>query len=113
MIARAFAIRPRVLLLDEPFGALDAVTRAALQDQLLCVWEVERRTVVMVTHDVDEALLLSDRVLVMSGAPRAVLRRDVAVPFPRPRDRNALLHQPSYHRLRADLIMLLTRDLAR
>src|SRR5207248_6502641 len=87
-IARAFAIQPRVLLLDEPFGALDAVTRAALQDQLLCVWEVERRTVVMVTHDVDEALLLSDRVLVMSSAPRAVVRQEVAVPFPRPRDRD-------------------------
>jgi nitrate ABC transporter ATP-binding subunit len=111
-IARAFAIRPRVLLLDEPFGALDAVTRAALQDQLLCVWEVERRTVVMVTHDVDEALLLSDRVLVMSGAPRAVVRRDITVPFPRPRDRSTLLQQTAYHRLRADLIMLLTHDLA-
>jgi len=111
-IARAFAIRPRVLLLDEPFGALDAVTRAALQDELLRVWEAERRTVVMVTHDVDEALLLSDRVVVMSGAPCAVLRRAVAIPFPRPRDRDALLRQAAYHGLRADMIMLLTHDLA-
>lgn len=109
-IARAFAIRPRVLLLDEPFGALDAVTRVALQDQLLTIWEGERRTVVMVTHDIDEALLLADRVVVLSCGPGAVVRRDVRVPFVRPRTREALLRNPMYHNLRAELLTVLITD---
>lgn len=84
-IARAFAIDPEVLLLDEPFGALDALTRRELQLQLLDIWEASRRTVLMVTHDVDEAILLSDRVLVMGNGPSATIIADIAVDLPRPR----------------------------
>lgn len=110
-IARAFAIQARVLLLDEPFGSLDAVTRLTLQEQLLRIWEAERRTVVMVTHDVDEGLLLADRVVVMSCGPGAVVRQDLTVPFARPRERTMLLRDPAYHALRTELLTLLTDDL--
>lgn len=84
-LARAFAIDPKIMLLDEPFGALDALTRRELQLQLLNIWEASRRTVVMVTHDVDEAILLSDRVLVMSRSPEATVIADINVDLPRPR----------------------------
>lgn len=84
-IARAFAVEPEILLLDEPFGALDALTRRELQLALLDLWESDRRTVVMVTHDVDEAILLSDRILVMSPSPDATIIADIAVDLPRPR----------------------------
>lgn len=84
-LARAFAIDSDILLLDEPFGALDALTRRQLQSLLLEVWEANRRTVVMVTHDVDEAVLLSDRVLVMSPGPDATIIEDLSVDLPRPR----------------------------
>ena len=84
-IARAFAVEPEILLLDEPFGALDALTRRDLQLELLRLWEADRRTVVMVTHDVDEAILLSDRILVMSPSPDATVIADITVDLPRPR----------------------------
>lgn len=84
-IARAFAVEPEILLLDEPFGALDALTRRDLQLELLSLWEADRRTVVMVTHDVDEAILLSDRILVMSPSPDATVIADITVDLPRPR----------------------------
>ncbi|QGU08733.1 Bicarbonate transport ATP-binding protein CmpD (plasmid) [Corynebacterium occultum] len=84
-LARAFAIDPAILLLDEPFGALDALTRRQLQLQLLQVWEASRRTVVMITHDVDEAILLSDRVLVMAPSPNSTIIADIAIDLPRPR----------------------------
>jgi len=84
-IARAFAIDPPIMLLDEPFGALDALTRRELQLQLLNIWEASQRTVVMVTHDVDEAILLSDRVLVMSKSPESTIIADIDVDLPRPR----------------------------
>ncbi|MBK4156951.1 ATP-binding cassette domain-containing protein [Corynebacterium macginleyi] len=84
-LARAFAIGSDILLLDEPFGALDALTRRQLQSLLLNVWEENRRTVVMVTHDVDEAVLLSDRILVMSPGPAATIIEDIEVGLPRPR----------------------------
>ena len=84
-LARAFAIGSDILLLDEPFGALDALTRRQLQSLLLNVWEENRRTVVMVTHDVDEAVLLSDRIVVMSPGPEATIIEDIEVGLPRPR----------------------------
>lgn len=89
-IARAFAIDPEILLLDEPFGALDALTRRELQLQLLDIWEASRRTVLMVTHDVDEAILLSDRVLVMGHGPSATVIADISVDVPRPRHGDGL-----------------------
>lgn len=84
-LARAFAVDSEILLLDEPFGALDALTRLQLQELLLEVWEANRRTVVMVTHDVDEAILLSDRILVMSPGPQATIIADIEVGLARPR----------------------------
>src|SRR5699024_26658 len=84
-LARAFAIDPPIMLLHEPFGALDALTRRELQLQLLGIWEASQRTVVMVTHDVDEAILLSDRVLVMSKSPESTIIADINVDLPRPR----------------------------
>jgi ABC-type nitrate/sulfonate/bicarbonate transport system ATPase subunit len=88
-IARALVNRPQVLLLDEPFGALDAQTRALMQELLLDVWEREHRTVLFVTHDVEEAVFMADRVLVMSRRPGRILA-DIAVPLPRPRDYEVL-----------------------
>ncbi|GAB3848887.1 ABC transporter ATP-binding protein [Nesterenkonia populi] len=107
-IARAFALESEVLLLDEPLGALDALTRHALQLQLLHLSEQEKRTSVLVTHDVDEALLLSDRILVLSPGPEAKIVRDVRVPFDRPRDRDSIQASQNYLALRRDLLNLLT-----
>jgi NitT/TauT family transport system ATP-binding protein len=87
-IARAFATGSPVLLMDEPLGALDAQTRMLMQEELMALWESERKTVLMVTHDIDEALILGDRVIVMSGRP-GTLREDLTVPFPRPRNIDA------------------------
>lgn len=88
-IARAFVADPEILLLDEPFGSLDAQTRMVLQQELLRIWQEHRTLVVHVTHDIDEAILLSDRILVMSGRPSRI-REELAVPFARPRDRSIL-----------------------
>lgn len=108
-VARAFAIVPRVLLLDEPFGALDALTKGTLQDELLDLWMFDRatETVVMVTHDIDEAIYLSDRIVVMTNGPRATIREIVEVPLPRPRDRRAMLHLPAYADTKEHLLDLL------
>jgi bicarbonate transport system ATP-binding protein len=106
-IARALAIRPRLLLLDEPFGALDALTRGNLQQQLMQICQESGLTAVMVTHDVDEALLLSDRVVCLSNGPAARIGRIVAVPIPRPRDRLTVMDHPDYYALRAELIHFL------
>ena len=83
-IARAFALEPRLLLLDEPFSLLDALTRMELQDELMALWERTRRTVLMVTHDVDEALLLADRIVMMTSGPAATIGEILEVPFPAP-----------------------------
>lgn len=107
-IARAFALESEVLLMDEPLGALDALTRHTLQLQLLKLSEQEKRTFVLVTHDVDEALLLSDRILVLSQGPEAAVLKDVKVPFPRPRDRDAVESSSDYLALRRELLGLLT-----
>jgi nitrate/nitrite transport system ATP-binding protein len=109
-IARALAMEPKVLLLDEPFGALDALTRAHLQDELLKIVERMRCTVVMVTHDVDEAVLLSDRIVMMTNGPAATIGDIVPVALPRPRDRVALADDPHYtHCRKAVLDFLYTR----
>ncbi|WGH92686.1 ABC transporter ATP-binding protein [Auritidibacter ignavus] len=107
-IARAFALEPEALLLDEPLGALDALTRHSLQLQVLHLSEQEKRTFVLVTHDVDEALRLSDRILVLSKGPKATIIEDVNVPFERPRDWEAVESSPEYLQLRRDLLTSLT-----
>ncbi len=109
-IARAFALSPRVLLLDEPFGMLDSLTRMELQDVLLGLLAEERKTVLMVTHDVDEALFLSDRVAMMTSGPGARLGGVLSIPFPRPRDRHTVLEHPEYYSLREELIGFLSAE---
>jgi nitrate ABC transporter ATP-binding subunit len=109
-IARAFALEPRVLLLDEPFSLLDVFTRIDLQDELLRLWEADRRTVVMVTHDVDEALLLADRIVMMTKGPRARIGGSVVVPFARPRRRADVLDDPRYYPLREELLGFLAEQ---
>jgi len=106
-IARAFALEPRVLLLDEPFSLLDVVTRMELQDQLIELCEQENKTVLMVTHDVDEALLLADRIVMMTNGPAATVGEIVSVPFERPRDRLKLVDDLRYHPLRHRLLSFL------
>jgi nitrate/nitrite transport system ATP-binding protein len=109
-IARALAIRPRLLLLDEPFGALDALTRGNLQQQLMQICQEAGVTTVMVTHDVDEALLLSDRVVMMTNGPEAGIGQILTVPFPRPRQRLEVLEHPDFYRLRSELIGFLQQQ---
>ena len=108
-IARALSIEPKVLLLDEPFGALDALTRARLQDELMRIVAATGSTVLMVTHDVDEAVLLSDRVVMMTNGPSATIGGILAIDLPRPRDRIALAGQRHYMALRAELLEFLYR----
>jgi nitrate/nitrite transport system ATP-binding protein len=103
-IARAFAIEPRMLLLDEPFGALDALTRGTIQEELLRICAQTRQTVFMITHDVDEAILLADRILLMSNGPRARVAEIVRNSMPRDRQRATLHHDPQYYRLRNHLV---------
>ena len=114
-IARAFAIEPRMLLLDEPFGALDALTRGTIQDELLRICAQTRQTVFMITHDVDEAILLADRILLMSNGPCARVAEIVRNTMPRERQRSTLHHDPQYYRLRNHLVDFLvsrSRDLS-
>ena len=108
-IARALSIEPKVLLLDEPFGALDALTRAHLQDELMRIVTATGSTVLMVTHDVDEAVLLSDRVVMMTNGPAATIGGILAIDLPRPRDRIALAGNKQYVALRAELLEFLYR----
>ncbi len=103
-IARAFAIEPQMLLLDEPFGALDALTRGTIQDELLRIVRSTAQTVFMITHDVDEAILLADRVLLMSNGPRARIAEMVEITLPRSRTRQTLHHDPQYYRVRNHLV---------
>jgi len=103
-LARALASEPRFLLLDEPFSMLDSLTRFELQDVLLRVWEQSGKTVVMVTHDVDEALYLADRLILMTDGPEATVGDIMRVPFARPRTRPAVLAHPQYHACRRHII---------
>jgi nitrate/nitrite transport system ATP-binding protein len=99
-IARALAIRPKMLLMDEPFGALDALTRGKLQKQVLDIWENHRQAVMMITHDVDEAIYMSDRIVLMTNGPAATIGEILEVPFPHPRDRTAMRNTKEYFELR-------------
>jgi nitrate/nitrite transport system ATP-binding protein len=108
-IARALAMQPKVLLLDEPFGALDALTRAKLQDELLKIVAATGSTVLMVTHDVDEAVLLSDRIVMMTNGPAATIGEIVTVALPRPRDRVELAENSQYHHHRTAVLDFLYR----
>jgi nitrate/nitrite transport system ATP-binding protein len=108
-IARALAIEPRLLLLDEPFGALDALTRASLQDELVRIVDATRSTVVMVTHDVDEAILLSDKIVMMTNGPAARIGEVVTIALPRPRDRLALAADPQFAVYRRQMLDFLYR----
>jgi nitrate/nitrite transport system ATP-binding protein len=103
-IARAFAIQPKMLLLDEPFGALDALTRGTIQDELVRICAATRQTVFMITHDVDEAILLADRILLMSNGPNACIAEIVENTLPKPRERHAIHHDPQYYRIRNHLV---------
>ena len=106
-IARAFALRPKMLLLDEPFGMLDSLTRFELQQVLLDLWNRNHLTTLMVTHDVDEALFLADRVAMMTNGPAARIGDILSVPFPRPRDRKAIMESADYYVCREHLISFL------
>ncbi|HCI14602.1 MAG TPA: nitrate ABC transporter ATP-binding protein [Gallionellaceae bacterium] len=112
-IARALSMQPKVLLMDEPFGALDALTRAHLQDELMKIVAATNSTVVMVTHDVDEAVLLSDRIVMMTNGPAATIGEILAVDLPKPRNRLALATDAHYHALRGGVLEFLYQKQAR
>ncbi|WP_448280774.1 nitrate ABC transporter ATP-binding protein [Phormidesmis priestleyi] len=103
-IARALAICPQVLILDEPFGALDAITKEELQEELLQIWSKNRVTVLMITHDIDEALFLADRIVMMTNGPAAKIGEIMTVPFARPRDRAQIMEDPHYYTLRNEAL---------
>ena len=109
-LARAFALDPKMLLLDEPFGMLDSITRMELQEVLIELWARDRKTALMVTHDVDEALFLSDRIVMMTSGPSATIGGVLEVPFERPRERIALLADSRYQELRDQLIGFLEKE---
>lgn len=114
-IARAFAIQPKMLLLDEPFGALDALTRGTIQDELLRICRETHQTVFMITHDVDEAILLADKILLMSNGPRARVAEIVVNTMPADRQRATLHHDPQYYRIRnhlVDFLVARSKDLS-
>ena len=102
-LARTLAMKPKVLLLDEPLSALDAITRAVLQDEIVRIWEEDRRTVVMITNDVDEAILMADRIVPLTVGPSATLGQTFAVDIPRPRDRATINFDPAFRRLRNEV----------
>ena len=102
-IARALAINPQILLMDEPFGALDALTRGFLQDEIERIWEQQRKTAIMITHSIEEALLLSDRIVMMTRGPAATIDEVLEVPFPRPRDRTTVENHPDYLKLKKEM----------
>jgi len=103
-IARALALRPKVLILDEPFGALDPITREELQEELLKIWQDHKITVLMITHDIDEALFLADRVVMMTNGPAAQIGEVMTVPFARPRERSRIMEDPRFYELRNEAL---------
>ncbi len=106
-IARAFANHPKLLLLDEPFGALDALTRGTIQDELTKIWGGSGQTVFMITHDIDEAILLADRILLMTNGPFARVAESVEITIPRPRNRQDIVEHPNYYAIRNHLVHFL------
>lgn len=108
-LARAFSIEPKVLLLDEPFAQIDALTRGVIQEELVQMWNATRNTVFMVTHDVDEAILLSDRIMLMTNGPAARIAELVDVTIPRPRSRDSIIEHPHYYKIRNHVIHFLVR----
>ncbi len=108
-IARALATRPKMLLMDEPFGALDALTRGKLQRQVLDIWENQRQAVMMITHDVDEAIYMSDRIVLMTNGPKATIGEILEVPFDHPRDRASMRNSKEYYELRNHALNFLDR----
>jgi bicarbonate transport system ATP-binding protein/nitrate/nitrite transport system ATP-binding protein len=111
-IARALSIRPQVLILDEPFGALDAITKEELQEELLQIWSDHQVTVLMITHDIDEALFLADRVVMMTNGPAAQIGEILDIPFSRPRNRRRIMEDPEYYNLRNYALDFLYRRFA-
>ncbi|MEM1305546.1 MAG: ATP-binding cassette domain-containing protein, partial [Planctomycetota bacterium] len=109
-IARAIALKPRMLLLDEPFGRLDSLTRMGLQDVILEILDREKLTTMIITHDVDEAIYMADRVCMMTSGPRARVGQMLDLPFGRPRDRAAVLEHPLYYELRGSLVSFLEQQ---
>ena len=109
-VARALAMDPQILLLDEPLSALDALTRATLQDEIGRIWHQDRKTVVLITNDVDEGVLLADRIIPLSAGPGATLGPAIAVDIPRPRDRTTINHNPHYKEIRREVIHFLLAD---
>jgi nitrate/nitrite transport system ATP-binding protein len=109
-LARAFSTEPKVLLLDEPFAQIDALTRGVIQDELVRMWTASRNTVFMVTHDVDEAILLSDRIALMTSGPEARLAEVLDVKIPRPRTRADLIDDPDYLHLRTQILHFLMKS---
>jgi nitrate/nitrite transport system ATP-binding protein len=103
-VARALAMDPKILLLDEPLSALDALTRATLQDEIGNIWEKNQKTVILITNDVDEGILLADKIIPLSAGPKATLGPEVAVNIPRPRDRKALNHILEYKKIRSEIL---------
>lgn len=108
-IARAFATSPKLLLLDEPFGALDALTRGVIQDELIKIWSETQQTVFMITHDVDEAILLADRILLMTNGPTARVAESVKINIQRPRSRADVIEDPAYYKIRNHLVNFLVK----
>ena len=102
-VARGLATDPKVLLLDEPLSALDALTRATLQDEIERIWEADQKTVVLITNDVDEAILLADRIIPLKPGPNATLGPSFPVPLARPRDRTAMNHDPEFKKIRNEV----------
>lgn len=103
-VARALAMDPQILLLDEPLSALDALTRASLQDEISRIWSENQKTVVLITNDPDEGILLADRVIPLSAGPGATLGPSITIDLPRPRDRKAINHEPRFKEIRRDII---------
>ncbi|MCF7763076.1 MAG: ABC transporter ATP-binding protein [Verrucomicrobia bacterium] len=112
-LARAFSVEPKVLLLDEPFAQIDALTRGSIQEELIRMWDATKNTVFMVTHDVDEAILLSDRIALMTNGPDAELAEILEVDIPRPRTRETLIDSPEYTRLRNHILHFLVKGAKR